>query len=238
MPYAAAAAAVLGLFSGAGGALLSGNAASMAKKQLEKIRDTPGLDIGGLDKEGIDAYLKNFDGASTASAKTGAADQNALNAILEEAAPGFAAGQKNRTRNASQLAAGQLPQDVEEYLQRSSAARAVGGGYGGTGAHRNLTLRDFGRTSMDAMKQGSDMLSGIATSTPLAKLVSSYQFLGPVGGDLANLRSKERSEMMSYGALAAQSPGKTAVWGNYLQQMGSGLMSVAGGMAGQPGQQI
>lgn len=225
-------AAVAGLAALGGGSVLAGNAASLAKRALERVRDTPGLDISEIDKQGLDDYLKNFDQASAAASRTGMADQTALNAALEAAAPGFAAGQKNRVRNASSLAAGELPQDVQDLIVRSGAAKALGGGYSGSGSARNLTLRDFGTNSMAAMQQGSNMLGQIAQSTPLAKLRQSYEFLGPVGGDLANLRSKERTEKMAYGALAAQSPGKTAVWANALQQIGSGLLSGSGGGGG------
>lgn len=49
---------------------------------------------------------------------------------------------------------GEIPKDVQDLIQNQSAARALGGGYGGSGASRNLVARDLGLTSMGIIDKG------------------------------------------------------------------------------------
>jgi hypothetical protein len=64
----------------------------------------------------------------------------------------------------SQLA-GEIPADVQAQIQRSSAARAISGGYGGgSGLGRNLTLRDLGLTSLQQQQQGFNNFGALAES--------------------------------------------------------------------------
>lgn len=49
---------------------------------------------------------------------------------------------------------GEIPQDVSEQIQRSDAAKALGGGFGGSGMHGNLVARDLGLTSLNLVDKG------------------------------------------------------------------------------------
>jgi hypothetical protein len=54
---------------------------------------------------------------------------------------------------------GRVSQYTAQSIARSAAGANLGSGLGGGGLGRNLTLRDFGRSSMDAVSQGADLLS-------------------------------------------------------------------------------
>lgn len=52
---------------------------------------------------------------------------------------------------------GQIPQDVQDQIQRTTAQSSLQGGYGGTPMARNLTARDMGLTSMQLQQTGTSM---------------------------------------------------------------------------------
>jgi hypothetical protein len=56
---------------------------------------------------------------------------------------------------------GQIPQDVQDQIQRATAQQSMQGGYAGTQMGRNLTLRDLGLTSINAQQMGMNM-AGVA----------------------------------------------------------------------------
>lgn len=49
---------------------------------------------------------------------------------------------------------GEIPEDVQRQIQDSDAARALGGGYGGSGMHADLFARDLGLTSLSLTEKG------------------------------------------------------------------------------------
>jgi hypothetical protein len=60
--------------------------------------------------------------------------------------------------NAAALMSGRISADVQANLARSSAMRALQGGFGaGSEMGRGLSARDLGLTSLDLMKQGSEL---------------------------------------------------------------------------------
>lgn len=52
------------------------------------------------------------------------------------------------------LLKGEIPTDVSQAVESATAARSIGGGYGGSGMGRNLTARDLGLTSLDLTQRG------------------------------------------------------------------------------------
>jgi hypothetical protein len=206
------------------GTLLGANAASNTKKELRRIADTPGIDVGAQLTELGDLAPK----AEGLEARRNQFTTQQIQEILEQSIPGFKEAQAGRVGNAASLIRGELPPDVMDAVYRSGASRAVAGGYGGSGAGRNLVARDLGRTSLDLMDLGGRQLSGIIGSTPMATPASFM--LSPE--QLLNLRSGERSQRMQAQTTAAGAPGATAVWGQGLQSMGKSLMELAGSVGG------
>lgn len=206
------------------GGLLSGNAASKAKKELRQIADTPGLDIGASIAEAA-RYAPE---TQALESKRNTFNRAELDRLLEASIPGYATAQKQRTGNAMALMRGELPPDVEAAVRRSSAGRALEGGFGGSAAGRNLVARDLGRTSLDLMNLGGQQFQGILGSTPQSAMAN-YDI---TPGDVIGLRGNERSERIGLRTNAATAPGKTAVWGQTATQMGKSLMELAGSIGG------
>lgn len=77
-----------------------------------------------------------------------------LRRLMDAAFPFFGGLLAKGSENTASLLRGELPADVSRAVEASAAARALGGGYGGSGMGRALTLRDLGRTSFDATQQG------------------------------------------------------------------------------------
>lgn len=214
------------------GTLMGANAARMTQRKLDEIVRMPELDVGGAYGQAIGAIRGNQAGAEEVTSRTNRYNQQQLNETLEGGIPGFSEMQRRRTRQATELLGGGVPEDVQRALYRSSAGKALSGGYAGSQAGRNLTARDLGRTSLDMINQGQRMSEGILSSTPLARVQGSNELLNMSGADMARLRSGERTERMSAMRDRAIAPGATAVGGMGLQQMGKSLMELAGSLGG------
>jgi hypothetical protein len=58
---------------------------------------------------------------------------------------------------AGQELMGNVPEDVQNAIQRSTAYQSLAGGFGGSPMARALTARDLGRTSLDLIGQGAQL---------------------------------------------------------------------------------
>jgi hypothetical protein len=209
------------------GTALGASAASRTKRQLTQLAETPGLDVAAQIR---DARSLAPDIARLESERN-TVNQGELDRMLEASVPGYRASQTQRSANAASMLRGELPPDVQEAISRSTAGRALEGGFAGSGAGRNLVARDLGRTSLDLMREGDDRFTGILGSTPRAGMAN-YD-IAPQ--DLMGLRGKERDQKIGLRANAIGAPGATAVWGQGTQQMGKSLMELAGSVAGAAG---
>lgn len=78
---------------------------------------------------------------------------------LENSLPGFKEWGAGLVKQYAALARGEIPSDISDLTQNSDAARAIGGGYAGSGMHRNLVARDLGLTSLSVMQTGLNSLN-------------------------------------------------------------------------------
>lgn len=62
-----------------------------------------------------------------------------------------------------EMLTGELPEDVREQIERTTAEKAVQGGLGIGQAARGLTARDIGRTSLDIIQQGLGNVAALTT---------------------------------------------------------------------------
>lgn len=212
---------ILGAGMQIGGTFMAANAASRRKRQLEAIANLPGLKMGDVygdvsgsqgQAEGIESRRNEFNRAE-------------LRKMLGETIPGYEEGQAQRSQTALSLMRGEVPADVQEMIQRSAAARAVSGGYGGTPAGRNLVARDLGRTSLDMMNLGQQQFAGILGSTPRAEMAN--YMLTP--SQIMALRSQERTQKMGAMKDAAMAQGATEVGAKGLSDIGGAMMGAGGG---------
>lgn len=58
--------------------------------------------------------------------------------------------------NIGDMVEGKVSKDVQDQITNSAAVRALGGGFSGTGLHKNLVARDLGLTSLDLQTKGMD----------------------------------------------------------------------------------
>lgn len=77
-------------------------------------------------------------------------------ALLDKILPGTSEMFRQGSKNTQSLLRGEIPEDVQRAVQRSSAFRSLSGGFGGSPMSKALTARDFGRTSMDLMQAGEN----------------------------------------------------------------------------------
>lgn len=214
---------------GIAGTSMQANAASQRKSALRRIAETPGLDVGASTTE-----AKNLaSGTQELERQRNQFNAAELQKMLETSIPGYAAGQKLRVQNATDFLRGEIPVDVQQQIQRSTTARALEGGYGGSGMGRNLTARDLGLTSVDLMGRGAQQFAGIIGSTPMASLAN-YTWSPQ---QIAALREQERRDRMAASFAAEQAIGGSELWGRQLQQVGDkiGMSAIGGGAAGGGG---
>src|SRR5262245_25348781 len=86
MPYYGAA---LGLIGNIAGAYMAGSAAKKRRRELEKLANTPGIDIGDVTSENLQGILGNVQAAGQAGRELTMADQATLDEQLEGAMPGY-----------------------------------------------------------------------------------------------------------------------------------------------------
>lgn len=82
-------------------------------------------------------------------------NQNQISAMLEKYAPGFGAESAAIGKNTTSELNGEIPTDVSDAIQKSSAARALTGGFGGSGLSGNMLAKNLGLTSLDLIGMGT-----------------------------------------------------------------------------------
>lgn len=104
------------------------------------------------------ADYKKVDAGEEASkaVKSNLANISGIQDLLERILPGYKDINAREGQNILSLLRGEIPSDVQDTVRRSSAFRALTGGYSGSPMSRALTARDFGRTSLDLMERGGN----------------------------------------------------------------------------------
>lgn len=153
-------------------------------------------------------------------------------AYLEKQFPGWAEMVKSGSRNTQSLLRGEIPQDVQDSIKRSSAYRSLQGGFAGSGMSKALTSRDFGRTSLDLIEAGGNAAQrwmGITGGAAAPFLVTA-----PAQGEASfknNLYS-QAVEQFKLNVAAAPDPGAAGQF-NLQTALGSQAMSFGMGSAMQ-----
>ncbi len=216
-----------GLLASGAGAAMSANAASAARRQAMDAANTPGIDIDEMLRESARLAPES----RRLEQERNVYNQQQLQALIEQSIPGFAEAQRMRAQNAAALIRGELPGDEISAAYRSGAGRALEGGYAGSVAMSNRILRDLGLRQMQAQQMGSQQLSQILGSTPLAPVVS-YEYSPQ---QLAALRGQERAQRMAALTGVANMPSASSVLGGALGSLGSGLTNLGFATLGSGG---
>ena len=85
-------------------------------------------------------------------------NQDQMTALLNSIMPGWSGSADTASGNIASELKGQIPADVSMTVQSSDAAKALTGGFGGSGLAGDLTARDLGLTSLDLTSTGTSSL--------------------------------------------------------------------------------
>ena len=145
--------AILGGAAIIGGTSLLGGLLSKGSKP--KIPELKPIDFAAEQKQAIQQNLAALEPATELAKKTTAAEQSQLEAQLRRAIPGYDQLVSQAGANIGAALRGEISPEVSAQVQRSTAGRALSGGFGaGSGFGRALTARDLGLTSMQIQNQG------------------------------------------------------------------------------------
>lgn len=210
------------------------------------------LDFTEEQKKSIAGNIANFDDIS----KLGSLYSDYVNRQQEAQFPGFvetrkgllsseAKGAQNLFDIGSTFLKGELPQDVKDQIQRSSAYKSFSGGYGGSQMSSALTARDLGLNSLDLINRGASMIGQGGNTAQQWSSMSKASILDPTNFlvtpqqqsqfDLTNAILQQQSQQMKYNVDAAPDPMLAGV-SQSLQNTLSMVMSMySGGLMGGMG---
>ena len=145
--------AILGGAAIIGGTSLLGGLLSKGSKP--KIPELKPIDFAAEQRQAIQQNIASLEPATELAQKTTAAEQSQLEAQLRRAIPGYDQLVKQAGANIGAALRGEISPEVSAQVQRSTAGRALSGGFGaGSGFGRALTARDLGLTGMQIQNQG------------------------------------------------------------------------------------
>lgn len=157
-------------------------------------------------------------------------------ALLERILPGYGEMVKQGGKNTNALLRGEIPEDVQAAVKRSSAFRSLQGGYGGSAMSKALTARDFGRTSLDLMERGGNSAQRWAGLTQAS--VAPFTVTAPAQGaaTFQNNLYRQATEQHRMNVAAAPDPGAAGLF-NTIATIGGtaasfGMGAMTGGMGG------
>lgn len=178
---------------------------SFAEDDFGKKIDLPAwnsLTLGASQQGAIADNQAALPGAAELASQTNLLNQQELDKILENQMPGYGAAKGKISGNILDLAQGKIPKDISDLVMRNSAVRSLYGGFGGSGASRNLVARDLGLTSLDLTGKGLDAMSRwLQTTTPKQFDITSM-FVTPTQRFAAD--TQERDAKFQYDYLQAQ----------------------------------
>ena len=148
---------------GLGAAILGGAGISAAGSLLgglfggkkPKVPELKPIDFAKEQQQAIQQNIASLESATDLAKKTTAAEQSQLEAQLRRAIPGYDQLVSQAGQNIAASLRGEISPEVSAQVQRSTAGRALSGGFGaGSGFGRALTARDLGLTGMQIQNQG------------------------------------------------------------------------------------
>lgn len=151
MPIGLGAAILGGAGISAAGSLLGG----LFGGRKPKVPELKPIDFAREQQQAIQQNIAALEPATELAKKTTEAEQTQLEAQLRRAIPGYDQMLQQASKNIGAALRGEITPEVSSQVQRSTAARALAGGFGGgTGMGRALTARDLGLTGLQLQNQG------------------------------------------------------------------------------------
>ena len=151
MPIGIGAAILGGAGISAAGSLLGG----LFGGKRPKVPELKPIDFAAEQRQAIQQNIASLEPATDLARKTTEAEQSQLEAQLRRAIPGYDQLVAQAGKNIGAALRGEISPEVSAQVQRSTAGRALAGGFGaGSGFGRALTARDLGLTGMQIQNQG------------------------------------------------------------------------------------
>jgi hypothetical protein len=118
------------------------------------VPDLPQLQLSAEQQKALTANLQALPRAQQIATQVDLFNQQQIDQMLENVIPNYKAITGQVSQNIAALTAGQIPTDVSQQIQRSTAAQSLAGGFAGTQAGGGLLARDLGLTSLDLTQRG------------------------------------------------------------------------------------
>ena len=112
------------------------------------------INVGEVQKQTIAGNIAAIPQASQLASAINLFNRSEATKSLEASTPGATDVLKKGTEQLAAFIRGEIPKDVSDQVAQQSAERALGGGFGGSGAAKALTARDLGLTSLNLVQQG------------------------------------------------------------------------------------
>lgn len=193
-------------------------------------------DAGGKDKvfgtkPGVAGYTPVDLGAEQKRAtQSNLSNMGDIEAFLERILPGYKEMLTTGSKSTLSLLRGEIPQDVQDAVKRSSAFQALSGGFGGSPMAKALTARDFGRTSLDLMSKGENSAQRWASISQQS--VAPFTITTPMQADVTGRNNlyDQATKQHALNVAAAPDPGAAGQF-NLMTALGSTAMSFGLGSA-------
>lgn len=181
-----------------------------------KVADFTPVDLGAEQNKVTSTNLDNAD---------------SIMAMLDKFVPGFTDMIKQGTDNSLSMLKGEIPQDVQDQVQRTDAFQSLMGGFAGTGMSHALSARDFGRTSLDMIQAGTNsaqLWSKLAETSYSPFILNTSQQAGTTA---ANNAGQQAHDQFQFNVDAAPDPGALGTF-NLDTALGMKMLDFGMGAAG------
>lgn len=118
------------------------------------IPDLPEVNAQAEQRKAIAGNLEALPEATQLAAGLNKFNFEQLQSMLKMAIPGYDEIMGTGSKQIASMLKGDLPQDVQEMIQRSRGARSFAGGYGGSGMAGAAEAKDIGLGSLDIIREG------------------------------------------------------------------------------------
>lgn len=140
------------------------------------------------------------------AAASNLANADQIEAFLNRITPGWSEMLKAGSANTLDLLHGNIPQDVQDQIYRSSAFKSLSGGFQGSPMSRALTARDFGKTSLDLQQQGANAAQQWSSIAQGAFKPYAITTEDQVGAAFANAAGQQATAQHAANVAAAPNP--------------------------------
>lgn len=209
-------------------------------KEKPKVPKYDPVNLQDSQADAIGANLANFASASQLASQTNAFNQEELLKSLRKMIPNFDEIMGKTASIVGSQLKGEIPTDVGKAISSNAAARALGGGYAGSGLHGNLVARDLGLTSLDLMQRGLDSADRwLKTSkfmTDSGRMDASSMFINPLQmwqSQMENNKNQFNRDWVGNQLDAEYSLGTTV--GNAMIKTDDQIMQIISSIAGSAG---